>query len=200
MARKIKSRLDSRSARLALSVQRKPHAFTAIAPGVALGYRRTRTAGSWVARIADGKGGAWTAKVGAADDYEDADGERALDYWQAIERARRIARGEADGRAKLGTVAAALDAYEADLAARGGDAANAGRVRRCLPPALAAKPVALLNAAELRRWRDGLIDGGIKRGTAARTLRAAKAALNLAADLDPRIRDRPWRTGLAGFP
>jgi hypothetical protein len=106
MARKIKSKLDSRTARLVLPVQRKPHAFTTIAPGVALGYRRTSGAGSWVARVADGKGGAWTAKVGVADDYEDADGEHSLDYWQAIERARSIARGEVPERAKLGTVVA----------------------------------------------------------------------------------------------
>ncbi|HTZ68081.1 MAG TPA: hypothetical protein VMB83_11560 [Roseiarcus sp.] len=44
-------------------------------------------------RVADGKGGAWTKRLGEADDHEDADGVRVLGWWQAIDRARQIAKG-----------------------------------------------------------------------------------------------------------
>ena len=97
--------------------------------------------------------------------------------------------------------AASLDSYETDLRARGGDVANARRVRHHLSPTLAAKPVALLTAAELRRWRDDLINSGAAPATVVRILKSAKASLNLATNLDPRIRDRsPWQVGLSGLP
>jgi integrase len=198
MARRIRSKLDSRSARLALPVRRKPHSFTTIAPGLAIGYRRTRTAGSWVLRCADGKGGAWTQRIGTADDYEDADSEfHVLSFWQACERARVTARGTSSIPL---TGALALDAYEADLRARGGALANAWRIRKHLPPTLAAKPVGLLTARELSAWRDQLVAEGMKSATVVRLCKVAKAAFNLAARRDPRITNRAaWRDGLSGI-
>jgi integrase len=68
-----------------------------------------------------------------------------------------------------------------------------------ITPTLAAKPVALLTAVELRKWRDGLLDSGLTSAAVVRILNAAKASLNLAADLDPRIRDRPWKVALSGL-
>jgi hypothetical protein len=59
------------TARLRLLVRKKPY-FVVVAPGVGLGYRRNRTAGSWVVRAADGKGGNWTQAFACADDFEDA--------------------------------------------------------------------------------------------------------------------------------
>jgi hypothetical protein len=74
-------------------------------------------------------------------------------------------------------------------------------VRNHLPQALLDKSVALLTAAELRKWRDDLIAQGLKPATVRRTSAALKAALNLAANLDPRrITDRsPWNVGLSGI-
>ena len=93
----------------------------------------------------------------------------------------------------------ALDTYRSDLIARDGDRVNASRVRRHLPPALKVKPVSALTAAELRRWRDDLAASKLRPGTVERILRAARACLTLAANLDKRITDRPWKIGLAGF-
>jgi integrase len=198
MARRIRSKLDSRSARLALPARRKPHSFTTIAPGLAVGYRRTRTAGSWVLRCADGKGGAWTARIGTADDYEDADGEHVLSFWQACECARKLARGTSDSVAVA--FADALDAYETDLRARGGSLANVGRIRHHITPTLAAKPIGLLTTRELSAWRDQLLADGMKPATVVRLCKATKAALNLAARRDPRIANRAaWRDGLSGI-
>src|SRR5437773_8887005 len=78
------SKLETRSSRLKLPVARKP-TFVRIGPGVALGYRRNQTAGTWVVRVADGKGGHWTKRIADADDFENADG-AILDFWQAQER------------------------------------------------------------------------------------------------------------------
>jgi integrase len=111
-----------------------------------------------------------------------------------------MARGKSDGASRPSSWAAALDAYETDLKARGAAAVNASRVRGHLTPTLLNKPVALLTAAELRRWRDDLLASGMKPATVLRNIRAAKASLNLAANLDPRITDRsPWNTGLSGI-
>jgi hypothetical protein len=55
------------------------------------------------------------------------------------------------------TVREALDAYQADLIARGGDVHNVTRVRGHLSNTLNAKTVALLTARELRRFRDNLL-------------------------------------------
>ena len=184
--------------RLALPRQRRPHGYTLIAPGVWVGYRRTKGAGTWDLRVANGKGDYEHHRIGSADDYEDADGVHVLDFWQACERGRQRARGGSSA-SRPATWASALDSYEVDLRARGGDVANARRVRRRLTPALASKPVAHLSAAELHHWRDALINSGAASATVLRTLKIAKASLNLAADLDPRIRDRPWRVGLSGL-
>jgi hypothetical protein len=121
MARSARSStLETRSARLRLPIAKKP-VFVKIAPGVGLGYRRNKTAGTWVARVSDGKGGNWTKAIGNADDFDDADGSNVLDFWQAQEKTRTLGRTERTGIASVKpvTVGQALDAYEADLKTRG---------------------------------------------------------------------------------
>jgi integrase len=192
--RKRAPRLENRTARLKLPVRRKPHDFTVIAPGIAVGYRRNKGAGVWVVRAADGHGGYWTKAIAGADDHEEADGDHVLDYWQASEKARTIARGSNSSGDRPVTVAETLDNYAAELRGRGGDLLNVTRVRRHLPPALASKTVSLLSAREIRHWRDSLLKAGLAGASADRTARALKAALSLAARDDPRITNAAaWR-------
>jgi integrase len=202
MARKIHSAdIETRTARLKLPIAKKP-IFVRASPGVGLGYRRNRTGGTWVVRAADGKGGNWTQAFAIADDFEDANGSTVLDYWQAQDRARAIARGAASDElhGEPATVAEAIDAYEADLKTRGGDLGNVVRLRAHLPAALGAKQVAELTARDLRGWRDGLV-ANRKPATVNRTSAAFKAALNLAAESDARISTRrAWQAGLAPLP
>ena len=199
MARSTRSlQLETRSARLKLPVAGKP-VFERIGPKIGLGYRRNQTAGTWVARVADGRGGNWTKAIGTADDFEEADGNQVLDFWQAQEKARSIGRDDRGDTARPVTVGEALVVYEADLRTRGADSANAERVRRRLPPGLREKAVALLSARDLRRWRDSL--DGVTTSTVNRTCTVLKAALNLAANQDERIVNRrAWDTGLANIP
>jgi hypothetical protein len=113
MARGTRSaQLETRTARLKLPVAKKP-IFIRIGLGVALGYRRNQSAGTWVVRCADGRGSNWTKAIGVADDFDDGGG--TLTFWQAQDRARKLAHGGGDG--ELVTVTEAVRAYEADLLA-----------------------------------------------------------------------------------
>ena len=85
------SKLETRTTRLKLPIAKKP-VFVRIGPGVALGYRRNQTAGAWVLRVADGTGSHWAKRIADADDLQAADGGATLDFWQAQERARGLAR------------------------------------------------------------------------------------------------------------
>jgi integrase len=202
MSRRPRSpRLETRTARLKLKVRKKPYDFTAISPGIGLGYRRCVSAGRWIVKVADGHGGHWTKVCGLADDHEDADGEHVLDFWQAQEKARALARGKDTESGRPGTVAEAIDDYERDLIARGASPTNAYRARAVLPPSLLAKPVALLTARELKHVRDALVAKGAKAASVNRDMKGLKAALNHAADHDPRISNRDaWRVGLKALP
>ena len=184
-----------------LAIAKKP-VFVKIGPGVGLGYRRNQTAGTWVARVADGKGANWTKAIGSADDFDEADGNNTLDFWQAQDKARAVGRAAAGDRGptKPVTVGQALDSYEADLKTRGGDIGNVARVRMHLPAGLPDKAVALLAARELRRWRDELAKK-LAAATVNRTTTGLKAALNLVAEHDERLSNRrAWETGLASIP
>ena len=196
MAHRVRSmKLQTRGARLRLPVAKKP-VFVKIAPGLSLGYRRNQTAGTWVVRVADGNGANWTKAIGAADDFEETVG--SLDFWQAQDRARAVARAGQPSGAE--TVAKALDRYEDDLQTRGSDVANVERVRIHLSDKLAQKNVALLTTSDLRAWRDGLARE-LAAATVNRTASALRAALNLAADQNERIVSRKsWEVGLATIP
>jgi integrase len=200
MARRTRStKLETRTNRLKLAVRRKPY-FVVVSPGISLGYRRNQSAGTWVVRCADGHGSSWSKAFAVADDHEDADGTHVLDFWQAQDRARDLARGRETDASRPATLAEALDDYERSLAATGGETGNATRVRHHLTKPLLSTPVALLTARVLKGWRDGLVAGGIRPATVTRTAKALRAALNSAADHDPRITNRSaWKVGLAGL-
>ncbi len=69
-----------------------------------------------------------------------------------------------------------------------------------LTSVLLSKPVALLAATELKKWRDGLL-GTMAPSTINRLCRCLCAALELAAQHDERIQNRDaWEIGLAGLP
>lgn len=194
------SKLETPSSRARLTPRKKPY-YVKIAPGIHLGFRRNAGPGTWSVRFADG-GTEWLKKIGLADDVEPAAPPAVLNYWQAIEAARNLARkqpGAVDDDSRPLTVAEALDRYQAHLAANGGDTGNVTRVRGHLPAALAGKPIVLLGAVELKRWRDALA-GKLTPASVNRTVSMLKAALSLAAAHDPRIGSTgAWKVGLASL-
>jgi integrase len=124
-----------------------------------------------------------------------------LSWWEAQDRARKVARGADTGGDRPQTLSEAIDSYEKDLIARAASPANARRARTLLPSTLLAKPVALLTARELKHLRDGLVAKGAKAASVNRDMKGLKAALNLAAAHDARITNAAaWRTGLAALP
>jgi integrase len=195
------ARLETPTARRRLEARKKPYWLT-VSPGVGLGYRRNAGPGTWSVRGTDGHGADWIKRLALADDYEPADGRAVMSYWEALDAARQAARGVADdGGNRPLTVAEALDLYEADLRARGGNPANAKHVRGHLSAALLARLVSALNATELRRWRDSLLAKGLTASSVNRTRTSLRAALNLAAAHDERMGNaRAWKIGLAGLP
>lgn len=202
MARKIRhSALESRSARLKLKIRRKPYTGPSLARGVMLLYRRNKGNGTWVLKASDGHGAYWTKGIGLADDYEDSDGKNILTFFGAQDAAKKLARGEDGAGASAPiTVDGALKDYRRDLEARGAGTYNAEHPRVHLTSVLLAKPVQLLAAHELKKWRDSLL-GKIAPATINRLCNSVCAALELAAQHDDRIQNRQaWEVGLAGLP
>jgi integrase len=204
IARRIRSSsLETRTARLKLAPRRKPF-FQTISNGIAVGYRRNANgAGTWSVRAAAGNGSNWLKRIAVADDHETADGKVVMDFWQACDAAR--ARARADDTKTNGerpaTVSEALDAYEADLRARGAGTDNVSRIRHNLPATISAQLVSQLTPRELRGWRDRMMKGGMSGSAADRTSRALRAALTLASHDDERIKNASaWKTGLKRLP
>lgn len=196
MARRTRSAfLENRTARLKLATRKKPYTAL-IAPGIFLAYRRNAGPGTWSV-----KAHGWLKRFGLADDHEDANGESVMTYWQALEKAKSLARaGEGSSEQPI-SVAEAVDAYEADLETRGGRKYNATQLRLHLSDTLKSKTVALLTERELRDWRAGLVKAGLKPSSADRIGRSLKAALALAARNDKRISNAAaWKNGLKKLP
>lgn len=192
--RKIKTRLR-------LDPQGKPYFVPTVTPGISLGYRRIKDrAGTWTARIADGKGGNRLQSLGVADDL--ASGTNVLTYEQAQDAARLVnAAPQVEGQL---TVERALKEYEASDKDR--HPGNVSRVRYWLGyrkdkdknwivPALALKDLGELTVNELEAWRDGIKAAP---ATVNRTIRILKTALTAAADRYPErgIVTNAWRVGL----
>jgi integrase len=196
MARRTRSaNLENRTNRLKLPIRKKP--FTAlIAPGIFLAYRRNAGPGTWSVKC-----NGWLKRFALADDHEDTNGESVMSYWQALEKAKALARaGEGNGETPI-SVSEAVDAYETDLKTRGGRKYNATQLRLHLTDAMKSKAVALLTERELRDWRAGLVKKGLKPSSADRIGRAFKAALALAARSDKRIANSSaWKNGLRKLP
>jgi integrase len=175
--------LENRTPRLRLPQRKKPFSVL-IAPSIHLAYRRNAGPGTWSVKC-----NGWLKRFALADDHEDANGETVLNFWQAQDRARALARaGEANSETPI-SVIEAVDVYEKNLKTRGGNKANADQIRLHLADTtLERKVAALLTEKDLRDWRDNLVTHkGLKPATANRLTRSLKAALYLVASGDTQI-------------
>ena len=172
MARRIRAAsLENRTNRLKLTVRKKPYTAL-IAPNISIAYRRNEGAGTWSVKC---KG--WLKRFALADDYEDANGDSVMTYWQALDRAKALARADEGTTEQMASVAEAIDSYQADLERRNGRIYNATQLRLHVTKSLQAKTVALLTEKELHQWRHGLIKNGLKPSSADRVAKSLKSAL-----------------------
>jgi integrase len=197
MARSIRSsQLETRTARLKLDKSTSPY-FVQLSKGLSLGYRRIDSPRApWIVRSTIG-GKPWQRKFAVADDFEEANGETVLTFWDAQRKAREVARGSGDDdRIAIATVKVAIDRYATDLRSRGGNISNARMARGTLPASILDRPVSLLTTRELRGYRDALLDTR-KPGSVNRIVCTLAAALSLAASQDQRITNQSsWKIGL----
>jgi integrase len=205
MARQIRSsQLEARTNRLKLPIARKP-AFVRIGPGISLGYRRNRTAGTWVLRVADGKGGGKTSAIGHADDYDEADGQSFFTFFQAQERAKSVVRTMSSGGIlKPITIGEAAANYLEVLSVKNSHTAYDTKLRleKHFLKKFNEMPVANLTKTMLDNWLMLLVvksdnPEGIRKSkdSANRVLSMVKALLNHAMrDQSHGLKDdSPWR-------
>ncbi|MET4179471.1 hypothetical protein ABIB94_001563 [Bradyrhizobium sp. JR7.2] len=192
MARSVYSdKLKNRTNRLKLAIRKKPYKAQ-VAPGIFLCYRRNAGPGTWSVQAG------WLKRFAIADDFENADSKSVMTFYQAQAHALKMARGSEGDSDKPVTVAEAIDAYETDLAARGGIKYNATSLRGHLSPAMLSKVVMLLTETELSDWRNGLVAKGLKLSSANRIGKSFKAALALATKRDKKriTNSAAWKEGL----
>lgn len=217
MARTVRdSNLQTREARLKLKLGRRH--YRDIGDGLALSYRRTKSGyGTWAVRIR-GDGGRYALRaLGMADDFEQADRSRVLDFRQAVKQAEALAKAGIPALAGL-TVAQAAESYLAwyrdhRKAVRETETA----IKAHILPRLGVRPVHELTARELREWLNRLAARaprrrtGIgkaqafgekpetddakraRRATANRVLSILKAMLNRAFEDELVADDSAWR-------
>jgi integrase len=191
--------LTTIKARARLLARGKPYWVATASPGISLGYRKlTDRAGTWSARLADGKGGNQVKALGLADDLEPANGAEVLTYEQAEAKARKLNRAPAlEGDL---TVARVLEEYATANAER--QPGNVARVRYWLGQVgrhLLTKDVQQLTARELKAWRDAITAAP---ATVNRTIRILKSALTAAVEARPEqeFNSEAWRIGLKQKP
>ena len=165
MARKIQdTALDTRTARLRLAVRGEPY-WRSLDGGLALGYRRNKKHGAWIARRWDSETErSQEEAIGKADDILDADGQTVFSFSQAQERARawwvkaeRIAQGFEERRASYRISDAASD-YMLSFQAKGKKSVYA--TQRAIDvhvlPSLGTIETSRLRKSQITRWRDQL--------------------------------------------
>ena len=139
-------------------------------------------------RIADGKGGSHTKSIGFADDYDEADGQKFLTFFEAQDKAKTVARADGkNGILKPLTMAEAASNYLDVLRAKNmGTAYDTElRLKKHFLPRFGDRLAADLTKTMLERWLASLVvesDDPEKvrksKDTANRVLTMVKALLN----------------------
>jgi integrase len=161
--------LETRTARSRLEPQGQPY-YRGLEPGLLhLGYRKPRSgAGKWLARIYAGGGKYRLHKIGAADDYSDADGAAILSFKQAQVTARKLMVTQVGG---VGTVSDAMDRYftflEDDGRSRAAIDDARMRDRAFIRPVLGGIKLVELTTDQLQRWCNNLAKAPARLRTSA---------------------------------
>lgn len=164
MARRMRdTNLATRNSRRSFKVHNKPH-WKALDKGLHLGYRKRANGGSWIARRFTESGRYSESRLGAADDFQDADGIRILNYSQAQDMARewysREVRIEAGMEAKQKgpyTVSDAMKDYIDNYKVEGRGLSVVETINNAhIVPLLGAVEVAKLSSKKIADWHKSL--------------------------------------------
>lgn len=163
--------IDTKAKRDRLAVRREPY-WDKVQAGAYVGFRRTASGGTWIARHRGEDGKQRYQSLELAEHLP------CNEYDAAVTEARTwFAALQAGVKPRENTVAAAAEDYLKDLEIRKGSRAVAdarGRLNRYILPAFKAKRLDKLTTAEIRKWFNGFIpEGGSKEA-----IRKAKASTN----------------------
>jgi integrase len=160
-------RISTRSARLddtRIKQRREPY-WCNIGKGLAVGYRKGATGGTWLVRHFTTETGRRIESIGVADDYADADGIRVLTFDQAQAKAREwFTRKVLEDTGEIApgrfTVAQAMDDYLAHLtkAKRKPQDRTAVIVKAHILPTLGNIELTKLTHGKVKAWRDALAE------------------------------------------
>jgi hypothetical protein len=166
MARTVRdAKLETRAARLRLNIRPEPY-WRTLEKGLALGYRRRASGGTWLARRWAATGAYVEHKLGTTDDLQDADGVAVLDFGQGQLAAREWWRTELrrdeghEIRTGPFTVSEAIADYLKALERRGGKSVYHARraAETHVLPALGSVQVAKLTGKRIEDWHHGLAE------------------------------------------
>ena len=160
------AKIDTRSARAKQTQRREPY-WTVLTQGCAIGYRKGKNGGSWIARWRAPDGKQNYHAIGPADDTmnQSESSTEVLSYAEAQEKARQwfVEKGREDKAGKSRgpyTVADAIEDYLADYQGRGGKAVKDARTRvdALILPTLGTIELDKLIPAHIRVWRTSLVE------------------------------------------
>lgn len=183
--------LGTASSRARLKARREPY-WVSIVRGCALGYRKGKTGGTWIARMRGEDGKQAYSAIGPADDLNDGNG---LTYEAALAEARKHFQIPASASGKY-TVGDILDRYVEHLKASNPESTvkdTEARIKAILKPQFGKIALAKLRASDITSWRDKAVKDR-KPDTVNRLVNILKAALNRAWKEDHIIADdTAWR-------
>ncbi len=159
MPRQTTVRVNTKTALQQLAQRAEPY-WHMISQGCALGFRKGKRSGSWVARFRDDRGKQHYRALGTADDTVEADGTSILSFSQALDKARAFF-GKNFHKLKASgqyTVTDALQDYFLSREHRGSKGIRADKYAAAarIIPALGDIPLAKLTSRRLRGWHEGL--------------------------------------------
>ena len=166
------ARIDTITGRSHLKVRREPY-WMRLETGRFLGFRKTPTSGFWIARYRDGEGCQKYRAIGEVPTVEYDDAKRAADTWfETFDRTGATV-------ARVGTVAAACEAYAANLETEGRTAAAVDARRRfkqlVKDTDFGNTRLDRLTRDDVTKWRDALLTEERGKAGANRHLRTLES-------------------------
>lgn len=190
MRRKQGGNLGTASSRASFKQRREPY-WVVIVRGCAIGYRKGKKGGTWIARARRDDGKQEYQSIGAADDLNDGSG---IGYEAAQDAARKFCKAEpATSKATVGD---AMDGYLEYVKANNPESTandTESRINGILKPHFGKFLLSRLKSTDITSWRDKAAKTR-KKDTVNRLLTILKAALNYSwRELKLTGNDTEWR-------